>query len=84
MTDTIKSKRGPKELFAAEKRDALVKALRAIRDGAEGSNVPSRFLLKRMEERELIAFETVQTGTRGRPAHRPVLTQAGIAALATL
>ena len=85
MTDTIKNaKRGPKELFADEKRDVLVKALRAIRDGAADSNsVPSRFLLKRMEERELIAFDTVKSGKRGRPAHVPVLTRAGVAFLAT-
>lgn len=85
MTDTINSKRGPKELFAAEKRETLVKALRAVRDGAvEGTNMPSRFLLKRMEERELVAFDTVKSGKRGRPAHVPVLTRAGVAFLATV
>lgn len=83
MNDTIQNKRGPKEIF--EKREKLIRALRAVRDdAAESPNMPSRFLLKRMEERELIAFEPVQTGTRGRPAHRPVLTQTGLAALATI
>lgn len=85
MTDTIKSKRGPKELFAAEKRETLVKALRAIRDGnLESKNMPSRFLLKRMEDRELVAFDTVKSGRRGRPAHVPTLTREGVAFLATI
>lgn len=84
MTDTIKNKRGPKEIF--EKREKLVAALRAVRDNApaEDPRTASRFLLKRMEERELIQFETVQSGKRGRPAHRPVLTRDGFALLATI
>lgn len=83
MTDTIKGKRGPKEIF--EKREKLVRALRAVRDGAqEDPRMASRFLLKRMEERELVEFVAVQSGRRGRPAHRAVLTREGIALLATL
>ena len=39
--------------------------------------MPSRFLLKRMEDRGMIAFEVVQTGGRGRPAHYPHLTAIG-------
>jgi hypothetical protein len=81
--NTIQNKRGPKEIF--EVREKLITALRAVRDvDAEGKSMPSRFLLKRMEERDLIAFETVPSVGRGRPAHRPVLTQTGVAALATI
>ena len=74
MNTTAQAKRGPKEIF--EKTAKLQSALRAIAAGRD-ENIPSRFLLKRMEDRGLVAFETVQTGGRGRPAHTPVLTQHG-------
>lgn len=83
MNNTEKAKRGPKEIF--EKREKLVRALRAVRDGAvEDPRMASRFLLKRMEQRELIEFVTVESGRRGRPAHRAVLTREGFALLATV
>ena len=74
MTKTP-AKRGPKEIF--EKSAKLRKALAAVKNGAEGESMPSRFLLKRMEDRGMIAFEVVQTGGRGRPAHYPHLTAIG-------
>jgi hypothetical protein len=74
MTKT-QAKRGPKEIF--EKSAKLRKALTAVKNGAEGESMPSRFLLKRMEDRGMIAFEVVQTGGRGRPAHYPCLTAIG-------
>lgn len=83
MNNTENAKRGPKEIF--EKREKLVRALRAVRDGAvEDPRMASRFLLKRMEQRELIEFSTVQSGRRGRPAYKPVLTREGVALLATI
>jgi hypothetical protein len=74
MTKT-QAKRGPKEIF--EKSAKLCNALAAVKRGAEGEEMPSRFLLKRMEDRGMIDFEVVQTGGRGRPAHRPYLTDIG-------
>jgi hypothetical protein len=82
MNTPVKKQRGREEIF--KKRDQLVAALRAVRDGnPEDPRMASRFLLKRMEERELVAFETIHKGGRGRPAQRPVLTNTGIAFLAT-
>ena len=73
------AKRGPKEIF--EKSAKLRKALAAVNKGAESESMPSRFLLKRMEDRGMIEFEVVQTGGRGRPAHYPYLTDIGKAIL---
>jgi len=78
MTTSTQAKRGPKEIF--EKTAKLQAALRAIAAG-NSEATPSRFLLKRMEDRGLVAFESVQTGGRGRPAHTPVLTEFGANAI---
>jgi len=74
MTKT-QAKRGPKEIF--EKSAKLRKALNAVKQSAEGESMPSRFLLKRMEDRGMIAFDVVKSGGRGRPAHQPRLTDFG-------
>lgn len=82
MNDTVVKRRGRPDIFA--NRDQLVAALRAVRDGDAGDpRTASRYLLKRMEARELVKFEKVHTGGRGRPADRPVLTRAGVMLLAT-
>ena len=73
------AKRGPKEIF--EKSAKLRKALNAVKQSAEGESMPSRFLLKRMEDRGMIAFDVVKSGGRGRPAHYPRLTDFGAGCL---
>lgn len=70
------AKRGAKSIFEAEKRNALIAALRAVK-GIEGNTLPSRFLQKQMEERGLIAFDTVKSGGRGRPQHVAKVTPKG-------
>jgi hypothetical protein len=69
------AKRGPKEIF--QKSAKLQNALRTVKRNSSEEEMPSRFLLKRMEDRGLIAFDVVQTGERGRPAHYPYLTDVG-------
>jgi predicted ArsR family transcriptional regulator len=39
--------------------------------------MPSRFLQKQLEERGLIAFDTVKSGQRGRPQHVAKVTSKG-------
>jgi hypothetical protein len=68
------AKRGAKSIF--EKREKLVAALKGIK-GAEGFVKPSRFIQMQMAERGLIQFDTVQTGTRGRPALKARVTRLG-------
>ena len=80
-TEAAVAKRGRKSIF--EKRDALVAALRAIRNGdSEADAMPSYFIQRQLAERGLVQFTPVQTGRRGRPAHDVSLTDAGIAELA--
>ena len=74
-------KRGAKEIF--EKRDALVRALRAIKHG-KVETMPSRYHQHRLAEAGLIAFEQVQSGKRGRPQMIPHLTREGVVKLATI
>lgn len=82
LIETV-AKRGRKSIF--EKRDALVSALRAIRDGdTESGKMPSRFIQHQLAERGLVEFTPVHTGARGRPAYAVSLTREGIAELATL
>jgi hypothetical protein len=73
------AKRGPKEIF--EKSVKLRNALNAVKQSAEGEAMPSRFLLKRMEDRGMINFDIVPSGGRGRPAHQPRLTDFGAGCL---
>lgn len=75
------SKRGRKEIF--EKRDTMVRALRAIKHG-KTETMPSRYHQHRLADAGLVMFETVQSGKRGRPQLIPHLTREGVAALATL
>jgi hypothetical protein len=77
------SKRGAKPIF--EKRDTLIRALRAIKHGdIEGANMPSRYHQHRLADAGLVMFETVQSGKRGRPQLIPHLTREGVATLATM
>ena len=82
MTTETQAKRGPKEIF--EKSAKLRNALNAVKMSAEGEAMPSRFLLKRMEDRGMIAFDVIKTGGRGRPAHQPRLTDFGAGCLLDL
>lgn len=81
--ETTETRRGRKSIF--EKREALVKALRAIQNGeTEDRKMPSYFIQRQLADRGLVEFIPVQTGKRGRPAYNPTLTNKGIAELATL
>lgn len=70
------AQRGAKNIFDAANKAKLVAALKGIK-GAEGFAQPSRFIQMQLAERDLIRFEVVQTGTRGRPAHKAAVTRTG-------
>lgn len=70
------AKRGAKSIFDAANKGKLVAALKGVK-GTEGFVKPSRFIQMQMAECGFIEFDTVQTGTRGRPAHAARLTRLG-------
>ena len=70
------AKRGAKSIFDTANKGKLVTALKGIK-GTEGFVKPSRFIQMQLAERGMIEFDTIQTGTRGRPALKARVTRLG-------
>ena len=68
------AKRGAKSIL--ENKVKLVAALKAIK-GHEGYAEPSRYHKQILAENELIRFDTIKTGRRGRPSQSARVTARG-------